>query len=137
MKHTILFIAIGLFMAASLTGADGLVLVVNKDNSMNELSAADAQAFFLGKKTSFPNGQAVLVVLLEGGGTHDVFLSKIVRKNSSQFDAYWKKVIFTGTGAAPKYVKNEAEMIQIVKGNANAIGYLGSENAEVKTIGVK
>jgi len=137
MKRIWILIVIGVVMLSSLAFTEGLVLVVNKGNSLNELPVADAQAIFLGKKANFPDGQVILVVLMEGGGAHDALLSQIVKKNSSQFDAYWKKIIFTGTGAAPKYVKNEAEMINLVKSNVNAIGYLGSENAEVKTIAVQ
>ncbi|HNX98170.1 MAG TPA: ABC transporter substrate-binding protein [Candidatus Aminicenantes bacterium] len=126
-----------LALSSLLLAADGFVVVVNRANPTVAMSQADLQDLFLGKKTTLPGGGAAVVVLMEGGAAHNAFLSGLVKKNSSQFDSYWKKVIFTGTGASPRYVKGEAEMLEAVKGNVNAIGYLAKDDAAVKTVAIK
>ena len=44
--------------------------------------------------------------------------------SESQLKSYWSKLVFTGKGQPPRDVQTDAEMIELVAGNPNIIGYV-------------
>jgi hypothetical protein len=49
------------------------------------------------------------------------------QKTPSQFKSYWKKLVFTGKGSAPKSFHTDAEVIRYVAETPGAISYISSE----------
>ncbi len=129
-----------LFLTASLVVATALnaeiAVVVNSANNA-KLSKDDIERIYLGKTKLFPGGQEADVVGQKvGTGITDEFTRKALNKSANQYKVYWSKRIFTGKGNAPKPMENDAEVIEYVVNNSNAIGYVDASkvNDSVKVI---
>lgn len=60
----------------------------------------------------------------------------MLEKTDSQARATWSRLVFTGTGNAPKELKDAAETKQLVANNPNIVGVIdkASLDASVKVI---
>lgn len=92
---------------------------------------------FLQKQKTFSNGQEIETAVLNSGepATLD-FNKKALKKSTSQMRAYFSKLVFTGSGTENKQYSTAQEIIDLVKGNPNAIGYIDSKDvtADVKVV---
>jgi ABC-type phosphate transport system substrate-binding protein len=131
--------ALLLVMLAMVAGAADFVVIVNNANSTSEISSSELKNIYLGKKTSWGNGTKVDVAVLEGGKVHEAFCSGITSKSASQFANFWKTALFTGTGVPPKSARSDAEMIDFVRKNPGAIGYISASSTPsgVKVVSVQ
>lgn len=113
-------------------------IIINANLPVANLSEDDLKDYYLGKKSSWPDGSKVVVVVLKEGPSHDDLMKKL-GKSSSQFTTGWKKLVFTGKGAMPAQVSNEDELVNIVAKTPGAIGYVDASKAKegVKAIVVK
>lgn len=111
-------------ITVSAASADDFALIVNHANPESSVTQAEAQAIFLGKKTSWPNGVGVLPVLQESSPVHQEFTKAVVGKSPGQFSNYWKKALFTGTGIPPRSLNGDGEVKTFVAANDGAIGYV-------------
>ena len=140
MKYKILIITIMiLLLFSSLVQAKEISIIVNKSNKIITLKQFQLKKVFTGKKRSWENGNRIMVVVFKNGKTHTDFLKKYIQKNSTQFSILWKKLIFTGQAPLLKYAKNELEMIELIRDNENAVGYIfkTSLNKEIKDLFIK
>ena len=90
------------------------------------LSKKELKNIYLGKKTKWNNGNRIAFFIYESSELHNSFLKLYIGKSASQFNNYWKKIVFTGKGKFPKKVKNETELLTIINETPNAIGYVGN-----------
>ena len=99
--HTPLLFALVSLVSLSvpITTAEETV-IINGASAVANLSEDDLKDYYLGKKTNWPDGSKVVVVVLKDGTSHDNLMKKI-GKSSSQFTTGWKKLVFTGKGAMP------------------------------------
>jgi ABC-type phosphate transport system substrate-binding protein len=114
-------------------------VIANKSVPVSSLSRSEIQAIFLGEKTRWDDGKAIKLFVLSEGAVHKSFLESVVEKSPSQFEIYWKKLVFTGKAAAPKSFSDGAELVAAVATQAGAISYAaaGQSRSAVKTISVK
>lgn len=128
----------GLLATATSFAADYAV-VANKGVGSSSLSKSDAQAIFSGEKSKWDDGKPIKIVVLQGGGASKSFLQDVVGKTPSQFDTYWKKLVFTGKAGAPKTFDDPDALVSYVSGTAGAIGFVGAGQAggSVKTISIR
>lgn len=129
-------ILIGLFFAAvmgmllefpGVASAGGLVVVANKSVSASSLSIEEVKNIFLAKKTQWRDGSKIQFVALKKGAVQDDFLRSYLQKTKSQYNRYFRTLVFTGKGKAPRTFSTEAEVVRYVSSNAGAIGYVSSE----------
>ncbi len=145
MKKTILrhlslgvfFMCLPIFFLASELWAQ-VTVIANKNVPVNMLTADAVKNIYLGNKGSWDNGQKIVFVTLKSGDANDFFVQQYVGKSSSQFNSYWKKMVFTGKGSFPKSFNSEDEMIRYISVTDGAIGYVshGADTISVKTINV-
>lgn len=129
-----------LFFAASVTHADEVVLIVNPDNSLTDISLKDVKKIYLGKSKFFSSGEKVIPVdQAEKSKVKEIFYEVIVGKSKSQLQKYWSKRIFTGRGTPPKALKDDAAVIEWVAEHPQGLGYVfkGSVNDSVKVLKLK
>ena len=122
-------IIFSLLAASAVCAAGEYVVIVNNSNPITELAKSEARNIFLGKKTTWANGQKIDVVVLSGGKTHEAFCSDVINKTPSQFSTFWKTALFTGTGTPPRTAGGDSEIMSIVKRNPAAIGYINGSAA--------
>jgi hypothetical protein len=75
---------------------------------------------------------------MKSGDVHNEFLKKIADKTPSQYEAFWKKLIFSGQGKAPVSFNTPEEILSYVAATPGAISYvppnLSQENVKVVTV---
>jgi len=105
--------------------AAGVVVVVSAKNPVAHLSAEQVTAIFLGKVSTFPNGNAATPLdQADGSAIRREFYSRVAHKTPSQLSAYWAKVIFTGDGQPPKLLPDQAAVLRELQHDASAIAYV-------------
>ena len=100
-------------------------MIVNTGNA-NAIDQDEIKKIYLGKSKSFADGVKVNPVNQNGNSIADEFNDKVVGKSSSQLNAYWSKLVFTGKGTPPEKLDNDQAVIDFVSSNADAIGYIDS-----------
>ncbi|SFD59485.1 substrate-binding domain-containing protein [Pseudoalteromonas denitrificans] len=126
-----LSLAIGALLAGMLTtysASAEIAVIVNTANS-STLDKTAIERIFMGKMKKFPNGQVALPMnAAKGMGSRDEFNKAVIGRSSSQVNAYWSKLVFTGKGSMPKELSSDAEMISTISSNQGAIGYINSSS---------
>ncbi len=108
-----------------------IAVVVNPGNA-NSVDADVVKKIYLGKSKSFSDGLTVSPVNQDGTAVADEFNDKVVGKSSSQLNAYWAKLVFTGKGTPPAKVNTDQAVIDFVASNSGAIGYVDSASVSDK-----
>ena len=134
--------AIALLMLLGSTGASAQTrsykVIVNSSNPLVSISRENVSRIFLKKASKFPNGlSAVPVDLSVNSSIRESFSKDVHGKPSSAVDAYWQQLIFSGRDIPPAQ-KSESGVIDFVKSNENAVGYVsaGADTAGVKVVNV-
>ncbi len=125
--------ATGLLLAATLASAE-VVVIVSSESSISNASAKELQQLFLGKRDYVGGVEATPIDQEEGNDVRDEFYTKVIDKSPSHLNAYWSRLIFTGKGAPPKQYFDDSEVIEVIMGDKNAVGYIDSASV---TEGVK
>jgi ABC-type phosphate transport system substrate-binding protein len=121
----------------SFAGQAEIVVVVSAKSTVDNLDKDRVSAIFLGKTATFPDGtQAIPVEQPEGTPPHEEFHTLVTEKSGSQLKSYWSKMVFSGKGNPPKEIANNAEMLKLITGNPNMIGYIDKSavNSSIKIV---
>lgn len=117
----------GLMMAATFASAE-VVVIVNASSPINSATAEEIQQVFLGKRNEIGGVSVTPVDHSEGNEVREVFYDKVVDKTPSQLNAYWSRLIFTGKGKPPKQYFDDAEVLETVLEEEDAVGYIDSSS---------
>jgi len=140
-------IAVGLVLTAmvgmavtfhGVASAADIVVIANKNAPAGSLTREEVKNIFLAKKTQWANGEKINFVTLKDSQAHDDFLKTYLQKSSSQFQRYFRTLVFTGKGKVPKSFDSEESLVGYVAGTSGAIGYVssGTNTGSVKVINV-
>jgi ABC-type phosphate transport system substrate-binding protein len=111
-------------------------VIVNTANN-DTIDATLVKKIYLGKAKSFPSGGKVNVFTLSSNMPEtEHFRKNALNKSNSQFKSYWSKLTFTGKGTPAKELSSPAEIINAVKNDPNAIGFINTNdlNSDVKAL---
>ena len=113
-----------------------VVVIAGATSSVGTLTKEQVAQIYLGKVKSYPGGGAAVTAITGNGPIRDEFLSSVLEKTDSQARATWSRLVFTGTGNAPKELKDAAETKQLVAANPNIVGVIdkASVDKSVKVI---
>jgi ABC-type phosphate transport system substrate-binding protein len=101
-------------------------LVVNASNSIPSITKAKTADLFLKRVTRWDNGRAVTPVdLSEKSAVRGTFCKELLGKEVAWVKSYWQKMIFSGRATPPAELSSEAEVLDFIRNNADAIGYVG------------
>jgi len=128
-----------ILVAAIAMYASDFIMIVNKANNTGEISSADLQNIYSGKKSSWPDGKGINATFNKQAGVSDDFLKDGIKKTLPQYQTFWKKAVFTGTGTPPKELDSDAAVKSYVAANQNAIGFIsaGALDGSVKKLNIK
>lgn len=124
MAFTVISIALGGLISSSL--AADVVVIANKGVDAGGFTDQDIKNIFLGKKTKWANNEKITFIIQKGTDDHKAFLKKYVGRTESQFRSFWKKMVFTGKGKAPKSAGDSSAIIDFVSSTEGAVGYISS-----------
>ncbi len=115
-------------------------VIVNTSNAVATMSKAQTSKLFLKKKTKWENGSKVVPVDLAESSPVRVEFSKAIHgKSVSSIKSYWQKLIFSGRAVPPPIKASDPEVVNFVKANRGAIGYVSADAsiADVKVLKIK
>lgn len=134
-KKYLLVICLFLLAGSGFAQNSKVKIIVNEDNDITSVTSNQLSRLFLKKATKWDNGVKVSPADLSANSdTRVLFTKSIHGKSISAINAYWQKKIFTGKGVPPVELQNDKEIIDFVRSNPGAIGYV---SAKANTPGVK
>jgi ABC-type phosphate transport system substrate-binding protein len=119
--------------------AGATTVAVHADIDATKLDAATLELIYLGKKTLWDSGQRITPALVaEDSQTSKAFLETVLAKSVDQYRAYWKRRLFSGSGAVPKTFRTSAEVVDFVARTPGAVGIVdtGAKDDRVKIVNI-
>lgn len=142
-RRRLLVVALlGLFGLGPLSQANannGYVVVVNKSNPIDSISADRASALFLKKVTKWDNGRRALPVdQVAESPVREKFSKSIHGKSVTAVKSYWQQQIFSGRDVPPPEKNSDRQIVSYIEANPDAIGYVsaGAAMGNVKVLKV-
>jgi ABC-type phosphate transport system substrate-binding protein len=126
MKKPIFLLALSfVLIAATDAFAAAPKVVVNASNSIPTITKTKVADLFLKRVTRWENGRAVTPVdLSEKSAVRGAFCKELLGKEVAWVKSYWQKMIFSGRATPPAELSSEAEVLDYIRNNADAIGYV-------------
>lgn len=101
-----------------------MVVVMNSNSSIANVSREQVADVFLGRSKSLRNNQKIIPLeCKEDDKNYLDFHEKVTRKNMTQMKAHWAKMVFAGKAAPPKELAPE-EAIKLIEASQDYIGYV-------------
>lgn len=109
-------------MATTLYAAEPVVTAARADVETFDLTTL--RAVFTLRKRRWSDGQPIRVFVLEDDSpAHQDFVKKRLRMFPYQLRQHWNRVVFSGTGIAPRSFESQEALLNALSGMPNAIGY--------------
>lgn len=123
MRNQIIILIVLLLLPAK--GFADIVVIVNSSNKIAELTQRQVIDLYMGRTSHFPNGEKLQRYDQHSNSIARAdFYYRITGRSVAAINAYWARLAFTGRASPPIMVLGNAEMLEAVEKNAEAIGYL-------------
>lgn len=123
-KLSVLLALFGLSLSISASIQAELVVVAHPDAQVRELSRSELINIFMGRYRKLPSGVAALPVDLAPLKAR--FYRQLVNKDIAEINSYWARLVFSGQASPPVQMQAEAEMLDYIRRNPGAIGFVDS-----------
>jgi hypothetical protein len=116
---------------------DDLMVIINPESGVNAMTEEEVVHLFMGRQKRLGSGR--LAIPVEPAGELDLrtrFYDVLVHASLPQVRSYWARMWFSGQAQPPLQAQNSKEVIEMVRANKGAIGFVArSELAPgVKTV---
>ena len=112
-------------------------LITNPSNPIERIDIKEVRALFSMRVRTWENQKPVHVfVLEENNPVHQQFCKDILKIFPHQLQAGWDRLVFSGTGEAPKVVASEAQMIEAIRSTPGSIGYISKQESTHENVKV-
>lgn len=112
-------------------------VIVNESNPIDSITKKELAKIFLKKLTRWDSGLSILPVdQAESSPVRGAFCKDVLKRSVAETKAFWQEQIFSGRGVPPIEKASDKEVIDYVKANPGAIGYI-SVNATIPSSGIK
>jgi TonB family protein len=131
-------IALTAFVPRQAQAGNGVRIIANPSVKADSISSEELKSVFLEERSSLVDGSHVEPVISKGGAAHEIFVKLYLGKSDSDLQNYYRTLVFTGKGSAPKAVGTDTEIAAYVAKTRGAIGYVSSDVSVegVKTLSV-
>jgi ABC-type phosphate transport system substrate-binding protein len=114
-----------------------VAVIVHASNPIGAVPMDEISRMFLKRKTNWPSGAPVAPVDRDGNSRiRSSFARTFHDRSTDALDSYWQQQIFSGREAPPPVVTSDAEMVEYVGKNPNAIGYVSAAASLPATVRV-
>ena len=104
-----------------------IYLVVNASSPIQTISRKEAIDLFTGRTRALRDGGAAqLFDLPRDSRQRASFYQSLTGKSLGQINSYWSRLMFSGQTMPPQALPSEQAMVESLRANANALGYLTS-----------
>lgn len=114
--------------------ADGVTVIANDKLPISSIAKSSLSDIFLGEQSQWSDGSKIAFVIFNNDAVQEEFFSNYVGRSKSQFNAYWKKKVFSGQAMSPTSFDSEAEVVNFVKSNPGAIGFVSSAASGLEAV---
>ena len=115
-------------VAATPPAAAEFFIVTHVGNAQPALTQKEAVDLFMGRNRAFANGDfARTLDLPRDHPRRAAFYQALTGMNAVQVNSYWSRLMFSGQNMPPQAVPDEAAVIDAVKRNPSALGWLSKE----------
>ncbi len=122
-----LLLAVAMWAGANAACAD-IYVVVNATSTQRSLSHKEVVDLYMGRMRAFPSGDFALPFdLPRDNAARAGFYLALTGMKPAQVNSYWARLMFAGQTMPPQPLPDEAAMLDIVKRNPSALGYLSQE----------
>lgn len=105
----------------------GWVVVVNEANIVSSLSLDELKRLFMRQTLRWIDGRTVIPLDLEADSPlREQFSQQVLQRSTTQVKAYWQTQVFSGRGTPPMEAPAEEMVLQFIRGNPGAIGYVSA-----------
>ncbi len=131
-------LALSLTLLLSFANAQaGIAVIANKSNKQHAVTKKMVANMYLGKMKHFSNGRSVKPVdQPRGSQLRKKFYRAVLGMSESELNRYWAKRKYSGKGKPPMKLNTDAEILDWVASNPEAIGYIDGKslNGKVKVL---
>ncbi|PIE43985.1 MAG: hypothetical protein CSA50_02885 [Gammaproteobacteria bacterium] len=116
----------------------GVVVIVNQENKVDSFNHRQIIDIYMGRNLYFPNGSRVIRLDQPPDSIiRSKFYQALLGKTVAQVNAYWARLLFTGRGRPPHTLESTRQVLEAVRDNINAIGYIDESSLDdsVKVVG--
>lgn len=108
--------------------AEPIYVVVSAQSAVHNLSQQELLALYTGRTRTLPGGQPVtpLDQQRDGMARADFYLA-LTGMDIARINSYWARLHFTGQVQPPQTVVDDTAMVQRLKADRSAIGYVTRE----------
>jgi len=115
-----------MFLLPYYTNAD-IIFIGNPSITTKSLTRDDIFEIFTGKKIKWDDNKEIKFVIMKNAAFHKEFTRKYAKRSTTQFDRYWRMMLFSGEGSMLKNFSTVKKMIKYVSTHEGTIGYLSSK----------
>lgn len=108
-----------------------VVVIVNAANPVRSMSAEEVAALYLARSRTFSSGEFALVFdQPRDSALRKRFFKLVANMEIGQVNTYWSRLMFSGQEMPPQPLPGEQAVIDIVRRNPGAIGYVSAPPKE-------
>ena len=123
-------VLLAVLLASTFAHAD-LAVIVNVANPTRQMSVQQVADLYLGRTRAFASGEFALILdLPREAPQRERFFARIANMNLQQTNSYLSRLLFTGQMLPPQVQADDRAMIEAVRRNPAAIGYVSAESAD-------
>lgn len=113
--------------------AADLVVVVNANAPVEDLSVGDVRDIYLGEKTYWEGVRIVPVGYMDGSPRQTEFLERVLAITENRFKTHWIKRIFREGGVPPRKAVTPDEAASLILRTPGGIGFFRAGEVENRT----
>ena len=132
LKKVLLALALMIGCSAGLASAE-IKIIANTNVTETTVSGKTVEDIFLGKVVQWRDNAVIHVVTVKDPKIHHAFLDQYLKKSEAQWNAYWKRLVFTGTGTPPEQAETQQALLEYVAKTKGAVGYMEAEPLTIDT----
>jgi ABC-type phosphate transport system substrate-binding protein len=125
MRAARILLTLALLFIGRAAVADTLVLIVNPQSGVFRITRYQALDIFLGRYRKLPSGIGALPIDLDmNSSERERFYRLIARKDLSEINSYWARLVFSGQASPPFQAPDAKAAVDLVANNPSAIAYV-------------
>jgi len=115
-------------LLVSLQARADVYVIVSAQSPVRSLQHKEVLDLFMGRSRALPGGEfATPLDLPRDSAGRLAFYRTLTGQDLAQINSYWARLLFTGRVQPPQPVAGEPAMLEAVKANPRAVGYLERE----------
>lgn len=123
---TLAALAIAVAVLPRNASAQDFQVVVNASSSVSELTSDQVSKLFRKKERRLGGESAIPVDLNKNLPIRETFSRAVHGSSVNDIESYWMQQVFSGKDEPPDQMGTEAELLEFVRSNPGAIGYVSA-----------